>query len=182
LITTEKSLLIGVIGGAHGVRGAVRITSFTDNPLNIGDYGALHDEAGHFFVVQPLRLHKNSVIAQIEGITNREQAAGLNGVKLYLEREKLPPTQEEDEFYWQDLIGLAVFCHDGKLLGQVSAMFNFGAGDIVEMKDTQGNTHLIPFSRAAVPVVDLASQRIIIDIDAAGLPLADPPLEGKEQA
>jgi len=171
LISVEKSLLVGVIGGAHGVKGALRITSFTDDPLNIGDYGALHDKMGHLFVVHPLRLHKNTVIAQIEGITSREQAESLNGLRLYLEREKLPETQEEDEFYWQDLIGLAAFCCDGKRLGQVSAMFNFGAGDVVEIKDEQGNTHLIPFSRAAVPVVDLTSQRMIIDIKAAGLHL-----------
>jgi len=168
LTRLTNPLLVGIIGGAHGIKGQLRLKSFTDDPLAISRYGTVYDEMGHPFVVHAAYQHKNIVIASIEGIKTRNQAEALRGVRLYIEREQLPET-EADEFYWQDLINLAVFDGEARYFGVVHAVFNFGGGDVLEIKDDQGRTQLVPFSHAAVPVVDLAQGRLVIDREAAGV-------------
>jgi 16S rRNA processing protein RimM len=160
----DDLILLGVIAGAHGVRGQVRIRSFTAEPQAIAAYGPLQDEAGRRrFELRVTGLTKEGVIARIEGVADREAADALRGVRLYLPRSALPPPGAE-EFYHADLIGLAAEGVDGAPLGRVVAVQNFGAGDVLEIAPPgDGAAIFVPFSRAAVPVVDVAGRRIVLD-------------------
>jgi 16S rRNA processing protein RimM len=156
---------MGVVGAPHGVRGAVRIKSFTDAPEAIADYGALEDERGaRKFTLRVVGSAKGDgmVIAQLSGVTDRDQAEALRGLRLYAPRAVLPAT-EEDEFYHADLVGLAARLDDGTELGTVIAVHDFGAGDVIEIAPSAGQPVLVPFTRAAVPIVDIAGGRVVID-------------------
>lgn len=169
---------LGVVGAPHGVRGAVRIKSFTDEPAAIAGYGALEDEAGaRQFKLQVISAAKGDgmIIAKLAGIADRDRAETLRGLRLYLPRAALPPPGE-DEFYYADLIGLAAMLEDGAPIGKIIAVHDFGAGDVLEIA-SEGSVHggqpvLVPFTRAAVPVVDLAGHRVVIDPPEG---LIDPP-------
>src|SRR5690554_2032509 len=122
-------ILLGQIGAAHGIKGHVRIAAHTQDPLAIGSYGPLEtDRPGLTVTLSKLRLHKNVVVAQIKGIADRTAAENLNGVNLFIDRDKLPPPEDEDDFYHADLIGLEARLDTGVTIGQVSALPNFGAG------------------------------------------------------
>jgi len=165
--TSEMSgdlVLLGRISAAHGVRGEVKINSFTDVPEDIAAYGPLKDGAGRRFFIRQARAHKGmSVTAVIDGVTDRNAAEALKGVALYVAREMLPEA-DEDEWYHADLIGLAVFSPEGEGLGEIIAVQNFGAGDLLEIKPpAESRTVLIPFTKAAVPIVDVKAARVIVD-------------------
>ncbi|MBI0432232.1 ribosome maturation factor RimM [Roseomonas sp. KE0001] len=148
----SKRILVGEIGRPHGVRGLVRVQSFTADPAAIAAYGPLSDESGGTrFVLHWL----SGGLARIEGVADREAAAKLTGTRLYLARDLLPPPEEE-EFYLADLIGLDVRDAEGRALGQVRAVEDYGAGAFLTVAADQGRELLLPFTRAAVPVVDLA--------------------------
>jgi 16S rRNA processing protein RimM len=154
---------VGVVAGAHGVRGAVRIKSFTADPADVAAYGPLTDESGaRRFRLAVVGQSKGVVIARIDGVADRNAAEALRGVRLYVERSALPPP-EEDEFYHADLVGMAAVQADGAPFGQVVAVHDFGAGDSLEIERPEGGTILLPFSRAAVPVVDVAARRLVVD-------------------
>jgi 16S rRNA processing protein RimM len=154
---------VGRIGGVHGVRGQVRLTSYTDDPLSIGAYGPLTDRTGsRRYVVRVKHMAKGSVIAEIEGIRDRDAAAALKGVELFVTRSQLPPPTE-DEFYRADLVGLAAELTDGTRLGTVVAVEDFGAGDVLDVARTDATSLMVPFTRAVVPVVDLENRRVVID-------------------
>ncbi len=158
-----RQVCVGVVTGAHGVRGAVRIKSFTAEPEGIADYGPLHDEAGERrFEVRLIGAAKGVLLAHFAGIEDRNAAEALRGMRLYLPRESLPPT-DEDEYYHADLIGLAAVLEDGSMLGRVRAVHDFGAGDTLEVERDQGQPVVVPFTRAVVPVVDIAAGRLVID-------------------
>jgi 16S rRNA processing protein RimM len=163
-------ILLGQIGAAHGIKGQVRIATHTQDPQAIGSYGPLEtDRPGLTITLTKVRLQKNVVIAHIKGISDRTAAEQLNGVNLYIDREKLPEPDDEDDFYHADLIGLDARLDSGVTIGKVSAVPNFGAGDLIEVKDPQsGDTYLYPFTRAVVPVVDLAGGflTIVVPLDA----------------
>lgn len=148
-------ILLGQIGAAHGIKGEVRIATHTQDPLAIGTYGPLDtDRPGLTITIAKLRLHKNVVVAHIKGISDRTAAEKLNGVNLYLDRSKLPDPEEEDDFYHADLLGLEARLDSGVVLGQVSAIPNFGAGDLIEIRNPQsGDTYLYPFTKAVVPTI-----------------------------
>jgi len=171
----KKSILIGVIGAPHGIKGELRITSFSDDPYRLSHYQPLYDAQGREFKILSLRLHKTKIIAQIEGIANRDAAQALTGTELYVDRESLEEDLEEDEFYQSDLLGFSVMVlAEGELearreIGHVSAFFNFGAGDLLEVSNDMGESWLIPFSRAAVPIIDKQQLIMHIDAHAAGL-------------
>ncbi|SDI77837.1 16S rRNA processing protein RimM [Bradyrhizobium sp. Rc2d] len=150
------------IGAAHGVRGAVKLWTFTEDPFAIRRYGPLLSKDGkrQFEVVQA-REAKDHLVATFKGVTNRDEAERLNGIELYVPRDKLPAT-DEGEYYHTDLIGLAAVTTDGEPLGRVVAIQNFGAGDIIEIAPPKGPTLLLPFSNAVVPEVDLAGGRVVI--------------------
>ena len=150
------------IGAAHGVRGAVKLWTFTEDPFAIKRYGPLLSKDGkRQFEVAQAREAKDHLVATFKGVTTRDEAERLNGIELYVAREKLPAT-DEDEYYHTDLIGLAAVTTDGEPLGRVLAIHNFGAGDIIEIAPLKGTTMLLPFSNAVVPEVDLTGGRVVI--------------------
>ena len=159
-----RRILVGAIAGAHGVRGEVKIKSFTADPKAIGRYGALCDEAGtRQFQLTVTGSAKGGVVARIAGIGDRDQAEALKGMRLYVAREALPPPDEPEEFYVADLGGLAVERPDGAALGRGAAVDNYGAGDVVEIALAGGGSLAVPFTRRAVPVVDIAGGRLVVD-------------------
>jgi len=152
------------IGAAHGVRGAVKLWTFTEDPFAVTRYGPLSTKDGaRSFEVAHAREAKGFLVATLKGVTSRNEAERLNGVELYVGREKLPAT-DDDEYYYADLIGLAAETTAGELLGKVIAIHNFGAGDIIEIAPASGATLLLPFSNAVVPTVDLAGGRLLIEL------------------
>ncbi|MGA9089290.1 MAG: ribosome maturation factor RimM [Bradyrhizobium sp.] len=157
-------ICVARIGAAHGVRGAVKLWTFTEDPLAVKRYGRLatKDGARHFEVASA-REAKGHLVAMLKGVTTREEAERLNGIELYIAREDLPDT-DENEYYHADLIGLAAVTPTEQPLGRVVAIHNFGAGDIIEIAPPQGPTLLLPFTNAAVPVVDLAGGRVVIEL------------------
>jgi 16S rRNA processing protein RimM len=165
---------MGVVGAPHGVRGAVRIKSFTDAREAIASYGALEDEsAQRQFTLRVVGTAKGDgmVIATLSGVADRDRAEALRGLRLYAPRTALPATPE-GEFYHADLVGLAAALGDGTPLGQVIAVHDFGAGDMLEIEREVGSPVLVPFTRAVVPVVDLAGGRVVVDPPVG---LFDPP-------
>lgn len=154
-------ICVGAIAGAFGVRGEVRLKSFTATPEDIAAYGPLTTEDGETsFTVTLTRPVTGGLGARLSGVGTREQAEALRGTTLWAPRDALP-SLPDDEFYHADLIGLEVFDPGGQPLGRVRAIYDHGAGDILEITGKQ--TLLLPFTRAAVPTVDLAAGRIVAD-------------------
>ena len=154
---------IGHIAGASGVKGDLRITSYTEHPLDVCAYGPVEDKEGkEKFILKPKRMAKGHVIAHADGIDNRDAAERLRGTELFITREALPPPGEE-EFYHNDLIDVAVFAVNGHFLGSVIAVHDFGAGTILEVARKAEKTVLVPFTKDTVPVVDLSAKRIEIN-------------------
>jgi 16S rRNA processing protein RimM len=156
-------ICLGQIGAAHGVRGEVRLRSFTTDPEAIGRYGPLETEDGRIVHIESLRHARDHFVARLAGVTDRTAAERLTNAKLYVLRERLPVPDLPDEFYHADLIGLAVVDHAEEKLGTVVAIHNFGAGDLIEVRPSDGGTtRMLPFDEATVPVVDLAAGRLVI--------------------
>jgi 16S rRNA processing protein RimM len=161
-MSADRHILLGTIGAAHGVKGEVRVKCFTADPLAIGAYGELFAKDGRRFEIETLRSLKNDMlVAKFRGVDDRDAAEALNRVSLYAERSALP-APGEDEFYHADLIGLAAVDEAGKALGTVVAVHNFGAGDILDIAPPRGPSLLVPFTKAAVPVVDIAAGRVTV--------------------
>jgi 16S rRNA processing protein RimM len=159
-----EKICVARIGAAHGVRGAVKLWTFTEDPFAVKTYGPLSTKDGtRQFEVEQAREAKDHLVATFKGVATREEAERLNGVELYVPRDKLPAA-EEDEYYHADLIGLAAVTTTGTALGRVIAIHNFGAGDIIEIAPPSGSTMLLPFSNAIVPTVDLAGGRVVIEL------------------
>jgi 16S rRNA processing protein RimM len=157
-------ICIARIGAAHGVRGAVKLWTFTEDPLAVKAYGPLLTKDGaRSFEIATAREAKGHLVATLKGIATREDAERLNGLELYVAREKLPAT-DEDEYYHADLIGLAAVNAASEPIGRVTAIHNFGAGDIIEIAPAHGATMLLPFTNAVVPSVDLAAGRVVIEL------------------
>jgi len=162
-VTDGARVCLGQIGAAHGVRGEVRLRSFTSDPAAIADYGPLETEDGRVLEIETLRPAKDHFVVRLAGIRDRDAASALTNAKLYVPRERLPQTESADEFYHADLIGLAAVDQTGRTLGTVVAIHNFGAGDLIEVKpQAGGNTELVPFDVTHAPDVDIASGRIVI--------------------
>ena len=158
-----KRVCLGIITGAHGVRGAVRVKSFTADPKDVARYGPLEDESGERrWSLGLMRSAKGVVVCRVGGVADRNGADALRGLRLYLPRAALPPTAEE-EYYHADLIGLQALLADGTTLGQVRSIHDFGAGDTLEIVRPAGPSAMVPFTRAIVPVVDLAAGRLVVD-------------------
>jgi 16S rRNA processing protein RimM len=157
-------ICLGQIGAAHGVRGEVRLRSFTAEPAAIASYGPLETEDGRLFEIKSLRPTKDHFVATFSGVADRNAAERLANTKLYVPRERLPEPEEADEFYHADLVGLAVVDRKGHRLGTVVAVHNFGAGDLIEVRRAEGEpTQLLPFDAATVPEVDLAAGRMVVE-------------------
>ncbi|HEY8065578.1 MAG TPA: ribosome maturation factor RimM [Methylosinus sp.] len=161
----KNAVLLGRLGAAHGVRGEIRLQSFTADPSAIAAYGPLLDARGaRRFVIASLRsIGKDMFVARLKGVADREAATALTGVELYLPRASLP-APEEDEFYLADLEGLRAETGAGETLGVVIAVRNFGAGDLLEVRPPAGGeTMLFPFTKAVVPIVDVAGGRVVVE-------------------
>ena len=159
-----SQICVARIGAAHGVRGQVKLWTFTEDPFAVKEYGPLSTKDGsRQFEVTHVREARDHLVATLKGIATRNDAERLNGIELYVSRDKLPAT-EDDEYYHADLIGLAAVTTADEPLGRVIAIHNFGAGDIIEIAPPQGSTLLLPFTNAVVPTVDLAGGRVVIDL------------------
>ena len=157
-------ICVARIGAAQGVRGAVKLWTFTEDPLAVQTYGPLITKDGsRQFEVATAREAKGHLVATLKGVATREEAERLNGIELYVARDKLPAT-DDDEYYHADLIGLAAVTAGDAPLGRVIAIHNFGAGDIIEIAPPHGPTLLLPFTNAVVPTVDLAAGRVVIEL------------------
>jgi len=159
-------ILMGAIAGVHGVKGEVKVKSFTADPMAIAAYGPLFDEAGHKFELQlTSKAAKDSVvIARIVGVTDRNNAEVLKGRRLYAPREALPAIEAEDEFYASDLIGLAVEDRDGRKLGTIAGLQDHGAGNVLAITGGPQGDFDLPFADRFVPVVDLAARKIVVEL------------------
>jgi 16S rRNA processing protein RimM len=152
------------IGAAHGVRGAVKLWTFTADPFAVTRYGPLSTKDGaRSFEVANAREGKGHLVATLKGVTTRDEAERLNGLELYVAREKLPAT-DDNEYYHADLIGLAAVTRTDQPLGEIVAIHNFGAGDIIEIAPASGATLLLPFTNAVVPTIDVAGGRVVIEL------------------
>lgn len=153
----DSRLCLGAISGAHGVRGEVRIKTFTENPLDIGSYGPVSTEDGaRRFELRKLRDANGHVVAALKGVTTREAATALKGTRLFVDRSRLPDLDEEDTWYHADLIGLTALSEDGARIGEIKAVFDFGAGDLLDVAlEGTSKTVLIPFTEETVPAVDI---------------------------
>ena len=159
-----SQICVARIGAAHGVRGAVKLWTFTEDPLAVKHYGPLSTKDGaRQFEVAHVREARDHLVATFKGVASREDAERLNGIELYIARDKLPET-DEDEYYHADLIGLAAVNAANEAIGRVIAIHNFGAGDIIEIAPASGPTLLLPFTNAVVPTVDLANRRVVIEL------------------
>ncbi|MEM7122283.1 MAG: ribosome maturation factor RimM [Pseudomonadota bacterium] len=157
---------MAVIGAPKGVRGALKITCFSEEPDSVVAYGPLSVGPGEGTLTLRLleRLKNNQIVAAVEGVEDRDTAAALTGTRLYLRRADLPEPEDDDEFYFHDLIGLAVQHVDGHALGRVTAVHDHGAGAFLEvLPDGANKTVIIPFTREAVPVVDLENAKLVAD-------------------
>jgi 16S rRNA processing protein RimM len=162
LADKDELVLLGEIGAAQGLKGEVRIRSYTEEPASIASYGPLQDETGRRIEIESLRSTSKALIARIKGVTTRSAAEALANTKLYTARAKLPERGEE-EWYHADLIGLEAQGQDGAALGEVVAIQNFGAGDLLEVKPKGGGaTVLVPFTRDTVPEIDAEGGRLTV--------------------
>ncbi len=160
----SERVLLGRITGAHGLKGEVKIATFTAEPEDIAAYGPLTTADGSATVeIASLRsTGGGTVIARLSGVSGRDEAESLRGTELFVSRAVLPPAGV-DEYYHSDLIGLAAISQDGEALGEIAAVLNFGAGDLLELRRLSSRqTELIPFESAHVPKVDLEAGRITI--------------------
>ena len=160
----DEMICVGVLGGAFGVNGEVRLKSYTADPEAIADYAPLTSEDGsRSFDIQITRPLKGGFAARLSGVRTKEEADALKGLQLFAPRDRLPDLQD-DEFYYTDLIGLTVLDTGGAEIGKVKAVLNHGASDLLELiVPGASTTVLLPFTRAVVPTVDIASGRIIAD-------------------
>lgn len=157
-----RLIAVGAIAGAHGVRGEVKLKSFTEDPLAIARYGPLAGPDGRVFGIVALRPAKDGFVAKLRGIDTRDAAEALKGCELKVPRDRLP--DDEEGYYHADLVGLSAYDKAGELIGTVTGVRNFGAGDLIEIDRPGGaSSVLIPFTDASVPHVDLEGRRLTID-------------------
>jgi len=178
----DTRILLGVIGRAHGVRGLVRVTSHTDDPADLTAYGPLSDDRGRRFNLR----WRGDGIAEVSVVANgaeqriadRTQAETLTNTRLYIDRAQLPPPDDDDEFYLADLIGMAAVDAAGATLGRVAVVHDYGAGTSLEIERDGAAALIVPFTRAVVPVVDIAAGTVTVvppaEIIAAPDAVADP--------
>lgn len=159
---SDALLMVGRVAGAFGVKGELRITSFTADPMSLVDYKTLLREDGSTaLTLTGGRVAKGGVVVRAKEIETREQAEAARGLRLYIPRDLLPDTEDEDEFYVADLVGLDVVSVEGEPLGHVKSVHDFGAGDLLEIEPPQGPSWWLPFTREAVPEVSISERRVV---------------------
>ncbi|WP_274627183.1 ribosome maturation factor RimM [Arvimicrobium flavum] len=165
----KNPVQMAVIGAAHGIKGELRVKSFTGDPLALAEYGPLFAKDGRKFSIIDIRPANNVVVVRFKGVQDRNAAETLIGTELFVERSTLPDDGDQDEFYHADLVGLKVRDDTGTEIGRVTAVQNFGGGDLLEIALSGRHEVLVPFSAAAVPEVSVAAGYVRIDPVAAGL-------------
>lgn len=166
MATADRSnlVLMGRIGAAHGIKGEVRVQSFTEEPLDLLAYNPFAtNRPGLTVTIAKARGATNMLVAQVEGIADRNAAEKLNGVELYVERTRLPEPEDAEDYYHTDLLGLRVQLQDGTTIGEVTAVPNYGAGDILEVRNAKGETFLYPFTRQVVPAIHLKDGFLVVE-------------------
>ncbi|WP_169566214.1 ribosome maturation factor RimM [Sneathiella limimaris] len=167
-MSQSDRLLLGVITGAKGIRGELKVKSFTEFPEDIAAYGPLENKTGETtFDVSLVGMSKSQPVIRIKGVTDRNQAEALKGQELYVPRDRLPEIEEEDAFYHTDLVGLDVINEDGNRFGRILRLNDFGGGDILEIvPEGKGkkSSVLVPFTKEMVPVVDLEKGHIVVNL------------------
>jgi 16S rRNA processing protein RimM len=174
----QDLVLVGRIGAAHGIKGEVRLVSFTEDPKAVADHGPLSDASGarHFQIAALRSMKGNLFIARFTGVATRDAAEALNNLDLYVPRATLPVAGDE-EFYHADLIGLTGVDSAGAEIGRVLNVLNFGGGDILEIAPANGGeTLLLPFTKACVPTIDIAQKRLVVipPVEVEAAPEDDP--------
>ena len=160
----KNKVCLGAIVGVHGIRGEVKIKCFCEDEKHLTAYGALSNENGDMSLDIKIVGHSKDLLrAKIKGVEDRTTAEGYIGTGLYIERDKLPSLDEE-EFYHADLIGLDVRNNQGESLGEVNAIYNFGAGDILEVKTKDGVLEMLPFNKTFVPTINIKDGYIIVEM------------------
>ena len=160
----RDQVLVGVIVGAHGIKGEVKLKSFTSEPLSINRYGPLQSASGQQFEITKLKAAKDDFIASLKRVNDRNEAEALKGVELFVAREKLPQLKSH-ETYAHDLMGLDVMLENGSPLGKLVGVPNYGAGDLLEVAvEGSAETVLIPFTNAYVPQDDFSNGKIIVNL------------------
>jgi len=160
----NDDVLLAVIIGAQGLKGAVKAKIFTAAPGALTAYGPLHDARGRSFSITDFRPGKaGEAVMSLAGVADRTQAEALKGTELFVARAVLPPTAK-DEFYYTDLIGLEAQDQEGRVLGKVAAIHNFGAGDVIEITRPDGDSVLLAFTSDNVPVIDIALGRVLVAV------------------
>ncbi|MEC9342574.1 MAG: ribosome maturation factor RimM [Pseudomonadota bacterium] len=154
-------ILVGKFGAPHGVRGEIRLKSFTEDPEAIAGYETLATEDGEPVEILSLRPQGAMLVARLKGSESREAAEKLTNLELFIERSELPAPEDEDEFYLADLIGLDVV-EAGESIGKVAAVQDFGAGDILEVKPATGASFMVAFTRETVPEIDLDAGHLVL--------------------
>ena len=178
---SERRVLMGLVLGAHGIKGAVRLLSYASAPEDIASYGPLEDESGgRNFSLTVIGKARGAVLAEIKGIKDRDAATALRGTKLYVRRLALP-APAEGEFYWDDLVGLRAELKGGTALGEVMAVHDYGGGPSLEVKREEGASLLVPFTDRVVPVVDLGAGKLVIDPPEGLLETLPPEAEETEE-
>lgn len=159
-----EKIRVARIGAAHGVRGDVKLWSFTQDPMAVADYGPLETEDGaQRFEIETMRAAKDHLVVRLKGVADRDAAAALRNIDLFVSRDKLPPIEEADTFYYADLVGMTAVTPEGGTLGAITAIHNFGAGDLIEITTTAGGEPLLlPFTETVVPHIDTALRQITV--------------------
>ncbi len=179
----SSRIVVAQIVGAHGVHGRVKLKSFTGEPEAVFAYGPLTDASGaRSFALRKTGTGKDHFLAEVEGVRSKEAADALRGTLLHVERDRLPEPEDEDEFYHADLIGLPVETTDGTAFGTVKAIFDFGAGDVLEIDHVSAKTVHLPFTKAEVPVVDVKGGRVVVNPPPNLFAPAGPPPSEEELA
>lgn len=157
----ERLIRLGVIMSVHGVRGQVKIRSFTANPEDITAYGPLQGKSGNVYDISVTGGNNGVLIATVAGVTTRDDAEKLRNTDLFVPRSALPEP-DENEYYHEDLIGLTVITEDGKDYGRIQSISNFGAGDIAIVKLASGDEEYLPFNKEIFPVIDTRNKKIVV--------------------
>jgi len=153
-MTKTNHVCVGVISSPHGVRGAFKVKCFTEIVDNIFTYGTLYDEAGDEVDITPIGQSGGALTAKISGVEDRDEAERLKGKKLYVPREAMP-SPDEDEFYIEDLIGLTVKIADGREVGTIRQIANYGAGDVIEVQFNNGTEEMYLFNEITFPTIEI---------------------------
>ncbi len=160
----NNDVLIAAVIGAHGLKGEVKVKTFTETPGALARYRRLHAKDGRVFTIAQFRPgNADEATAAFAEVLDRVAAEKLKGLELFIARDTLP-APDENEFYHADLIGLSAMDEADRVIGTVKAIHNYGAGDVIEIARGEGDTVMLPFARDFVPVVDVANGRVVIAV------------------